>query len=251
VGPPPRRGRLVAAAEDSARERDVRRGDPGVLTQRAFIDLRGRLERFVARRAGRGAEAEDLVQTVYLRFHERLRERRPVEDVPAFLFAAARHAIVDEYRSAWRRRVRTTGDAQEFPERPDSGPTPDGEGERARAARCLPRMLDRLSERDRRALTEVDLGGRTQVEASRAEGLSVAGMKARVQRARARLKALYTESCRISRDGRGALASCEPKLPGHGNPCGGSARARGPEPSTPGARVWPGAPPRRARGPPT
>jgi RNA polymerase sigma-70 factor (ECF subfamily) len=198
---------------------------PEAQTERAFLELRSRLRGFVGRRMSRGPEPDDLVQTVFLRLHENLRERRRIRDVSAWLFAAARNLAIDEYRSAWRRRVEAAGDLRELPERPAEAATPGGNGEDglASAARCLPHLLTRLPARDRSALERVALGGESPLQASRAEGLSLAGMKARFQRARARLKALYVESCRVGLDGGGRLASCEPKGPRGAGPCGGGA----------------------------
>jgi RNA polymerase sigma-70 factor (ECF subfamily) len=86
------------------------------------------------------------------------------------------------------------------------------------AAACIRPMVDRLPAIYRRALTLVELEGRTQVAAARLEGISVSGMKARVQRGRAQLKELLVACC------ESALAAC-----GHREGCGGAGCGPHPE----------------------
>jgi len=44
-------------------------------------------------------------------------------------------------------------------------------------------------------------------------GISLSGMKSRVQRGRAQLRALFEECCVIALDARGRPISCEPRGP--------------------------------------
>jgi RNA polymerase sigma-70 factor (ECF subfamily) len=50
----------------------------------------------------------------------------------------------------------------------------------------------------------------TQHEAAKQVGLSVSGMKSRVQRGRQMLKTLLLEYCQIELDCRGSVINCEP-----------------------------------------
>ncbi len=66
-------------------------------------------------------------------------------------------------------------------------------------------MLERLPQRDRQAITLVEYEGLTQNEAARRLGISLSGMKSRVQRARGRLCELLTGCCAVAMDVRGAV----------------------------------------------
>ena len=55
------------------------------------------------------------------------------------------------------------------------------------------------------AVRQVDLEGLTQVEAARRAGVSVSGMKSRVQRGRAQLRELLDACCRFDIDSRGRV----------------------------------------------
>ena len=89
---------------------------------------------------------------------------------------------------------------------------PDDEAEpRAELARCLSPLVGRLPERYRRSLELTELEGRTQAEAAALLGLSVSGMKARVQRARRLLRDLLLDCCHVELDRRGAVTGHRPR----------------------------------------
>jgi RNA polymerase sigma-70 factor, ECF subfamily len=56
----------------------------------------------------------------------------------------------------------------------------------------------------------VDLTALTQQEAARSAGISLSGMKARVQRGRAALRALVQACCSITLDRRGGILDTSP-----------------------------------------
>src|SRR5207247_958672 len=85
------------------------------------------------------------------------------------------------------------------------------------ASSCLAPMVERLSEPYREAIRLTDIGSHTQAEAAAALGLSVPGMKARVQRGREQLRDLLEAYCRIELDRRGQVRELERNGPG----CGG------------------------------
>jgi RNA polymerase sigma-70 factor (ECF subfamily) len=59
-------------------------------------------------------------------------------------------------------------------------------------------------------MTLIEIEGVSQVDAARRLGLSVSGMKSRVQRGRAKLRALLEARCRIAVDARGRVVGCDP-----------------------------------------
>ncbi|MGH3585485.1 MAG: sigma factor-like helix-turn-helix DNA-binding protein [Pseudonocardia sp.] len=75
---------------------------------------------------------------------------------------------------------------------------------------CLPRRPSRtditicgLPADQRRAVELIDLQGWPQARAARREGVSLSGMKSRVQRGRRRLAVLLGECCTLTLDARG------------------------------------------------
>ncbi|NWF71743.1 MAG: RNA polymerase subunit sigma, partial [Nitrospirae bacterium] len=73
-------------------------------------------------------------------------------------------------------------------------------------AGCLRPMIEQLSEDYRQAITLVDLEGLTQHEAAVRLGLSVSGMKSRIQRGRRQLREMLEACCVIALDRRRGVA---------------------------------------------
>jgi RNA polymerase sigma-70 factor (ECF subfamily) len=71
-------------------------------------------------------------------------------------------------------------------------------------------MIRQLPPAYREAITLADLEGVNQAEAAARVGLSVSGMKSRVQRGRKQLKAVLEECCRVHLDRRGTIVAYDP-----------------------------------------
>jgi len=63
----------------------------------------------------------------------------------------------------------------------------------------------------REAITLTELEGRTQREAAQMLGISLSGMKSRVQRGRAKLRGMLEACCKVAVDARGKVIACEPR----------------------------------------
>ena len=171
-----------------------------------------RLESFVAARVGDREVAADLTQDVITRSIASGALDR-VDNPSAWLYRSARNAVIDHYRT---KRVHG-----QLPE-PDRWPDPDLPGNEPNEAtrelaHCLQPLLAELPESARDALTRVDLNGATHHEAADELGISVSGMKSRVQRARRQLRDLLTGCCQVDLDRAGAVADYHPV----GDECGG------------------------------
>jgi len=179
-------------------------------TEAAWTEFQRRLRRFVARRLTSPADAEDVVQQVFLNLHLNLGSLQRREALAAWLHRAARNAIADHYRSPARRRESPAGDTRDLDGRlvqPSDAASDSMDG----CADCLRPLLLLLPPAHRRALEQVELHGLSQAAAARADGISLSGMKSRVQRARRRLRSLVLDRCRVSLDTRGGVIACEPR----------------------------------------
>ena len=160
----------------------------------AFRDMRARLRAFIARRVESPHMADDLTQEVLLRLL-----RSPSSDLAdptAWLYRVARNVIIDHYRTR-----RPTTPLDNAPHRvPDTATDPfadDPNIARRELAHCLHSMVDRLPEPYRSAVTAVDLDGATHASVAARTGLSVPGVKSRVQRGRRQLRQLLTNCCAV------------------------------------------------------
>lgn len=86
-------------------------------------------------------------------------------------------------------------------------------------------MVEDLPARYREAILLTEYQGATQVAAAAVTGLSVSGMKTRIQRARRQLKQSLTDCCAVELDRRGAVISMHPRVAG----CSGCGPDRYPD----------------------
>jgi RNA polymerase sigma-70 factor (ECF subfamily) len=174
--------------------------------QDIWSELAGRLRAFVARRVNDAHAADDITQDVLLKVQTQLHTLPPEDKLPAWVFAIARNAVVDYYRSRAVRSHANVEDVDAVAE-PDEG---DDAGPQQQLARCLARMVDQLPEPYREAMRLVDVEGLTQQEVAARVGVSLSGAKSRVQRARQQLREMILECCNVERDGRGGVVDMEP-----------------------------------------
>ncbi len=73
-------------------------------TDLLWTEFGDRLRGFIVRRVRNEADAEDILQEVFLRIHQRVDSIQHTERVGAWLFQVTRNAIVDYYRAPRRRR---------------------------------------------------------------------------------------------------------------------------------------------------
>lgn len=190
-------------------------------------DVHRGLRTFIARRVANDAEVEDVLQEVFLRMHRRLESLKDPRRLVSWMFQITRHAIADHYRAPARQREVPAGLAADMDAAfPTASPSPtrqsaDSGALRQELAACLRPMVEQLSSQYREAVTLVELEGLTQNVAAKRLGLSVSGMKSRVQRGRQQLKRLLEECCVIQLDRRRGIAEYAVRDP-QCNPCGGS-----------------------------
>ncbi len=183
-------------------------------TTAIWDQVRDALRAFIARRVANEAEAEDLLQEVFLRVHRQMGTLQDPDRVVPWVFQITRNAVVDYYRAPARHREVPAGLAADLePLQGSDVERADGERLGAELAGCLRPMLHLLSPQYREAVTLVELEGLTQQEAARRMGLSLSGMKSRVQRGRRQLKQLLDDCCLIQLDRRGGVADYESRDP--------------------------------------
>lgn len=176
-------------------------------------DIEERLRPFVARRVA-SADVEDVLQDIYVRMQRGLAGLRDDQRFSAWLFQIARSAIADQGRTRARHPLVPT---EELPEPADELSDDDREEFRSLAG-CVATFVARLPSPYREAVTLVELEGMTAREAAEMAGISVSGMKSRVQRGRAQLRALFEQCCDIALDARRKVTDVTPRPPRRG-PC--------------------------------
>ena len=186
---------------------------PGVAGEASLMwaEFAGRLRAFVARRVPPGIEPDDVVQEIFLRVMRHLPSLRDIERIEAWLFQIARNTLHDAMRVRQRRDGRT--DPLDL-DVPADVKIEDVRAAEAELAPCLTPMVARLAAPYRQAIELTSADGLTQAEAAKRAGVSVSGMKSRVQRAREQLKVMLLQCCEVDIDRRRGVTDFHPRQPG-------------------------------------
>lgn len=163
-----------------------------------------RLRAFVRGRVRSEHDAEDIVQEVLTKLvqHDGSVNSQEEGSIYAWIFTVARRAIIDRSRAAANRAHSDVKDSSII--EPADDPSVSSE-----LAKCMEPMLAMLSADDRSLLQRVDMVGESQADVARESGMSMSGLKSRVQRARQRLRAQLEDCCAIERDRIGQPADYE------------------------------------------
>ncbi|MEX0652988.1 MAG: sigma-70 family RNA polymerase sigma factor [Phycisphaeraceae bacterium] len=165
--------------------------------------FRDELDAYLRRQVSSADDAEDLRQQVYLSIHRHLERGERPRHLRGWVYQIARNAIIDHHRRRAARPERGAVDVTVA-----QPPTAKVDEDEAHAeavqglARCLLGMVDRLEEPYRSALRWTELEGATQQAAAKRAGVSLSGMKSRVQRGRAKLRTALEACCEVELDAR-------------------------------------------------
>jgi RNA polymerase sigma-70 factor (ECF subfamily) len=169
----------------------------------AYQQMRDRLRAFIARRVENPETAEDLTQEVLLRLVHNSRSNE-LNDPTAWLYRVARNVIIDHYRG--RRPSQTPGAGHPLATDPVTDPfADDPSSARRELALCVRSLIEQLAEPYRSAVRAVDLDGATHAAVAASTGLSIPGVKSRVQRGRRRLRDLLLTCCTLDISVNGAV----------------------------------------------
>ena len=181
--------------------------------QEIWQQIHNGLRAFIAKRVANEAEADDIVQDVWLKMQRGLDGLKDRRRLISWIYQIARHAIIDHYRAPGRRREMPAGlaaDLEAYQSSSSRQRASEDSGQlRMELAGCLRPMIDRLSEEYRLAVVLVDLEGLTQQAAAVQLELSLSGMKSRAQRGRRQLKEMLEACCTIELDRRRGVTDYE------------------------------------------
>lgn len=167
-------------------------------THEIWDDFHDAIWRFARARVDSDADADDVVQEVFLKVHDRRTQLTDEERVAGWVFRIASNAVTDLHRSRSKSPPPVDRDS--------SLPMSD---EAVRLAQCVRPFVEMLEPKYRDALVWTEFEGMTQAEAAERAGISLSGMKSRVQRGRERLRASLEACCKVDLDARNAVMDVE------------------------------------------
>ena len=164
-------------------------------------EVASQLRSFIRSRVRNHTIAEDILQDVFLKIHQKLPTVRASERLEAWVWRIVRNAIADHFR-----RLRPSeplpndmaNQAENPADLPDLRP-------------CVRQFINELEPIYREALLLTEWQGLTRDQTGKRLGLSSSGAKSRVQRARGQLKKLLLDCCRFELDRRGNVLEMVPR----------------------------------------
>lgn len=135
-------------------------------------------------------DAEDVLQTAYLRILGGKARFNGNSSFRTWLFAVVRNAAADQQRSWWRRLLRESGWSAQQPTRARAHAVSDVESVELESA------MTQLSERQREALHLTFYQGMTVKEAAEVMSVSVGSARTHYERGKARLRSLLNGAMR-------------------------------------------------------
>lgn len=167
----------------------------------AWADHERELRAWLRKQLRNAADAEDMLQDLFLKALRQDSKFCEVENARAWLFQVARNALADRLR-LHREQVALPDDLVFESDEPAPVDT---------LAHCLPRALAELATEDRDIITQCDLQGTKQDDYAKQHGLSLPGAKSRLQRARKRLKVHLETHCQVRYDANGKVCCFVPR----------------------------------------
>jgi RNA polymerase sigma-70 factor (ECF subfamily) len=183
--------------------------DVGALWRELAAPLRG----FLRARVRSQADADDLLQEVFVRIQRRLPELREPAKLQGWVYRIARNVVVDHYR--------TRKDHAQWSEATDgAGGAGDGDAEAqdpggrdaVDLTPSLRRFIAALPAEQREPLVRHEFQGESMEEIAAALGLTLTATKSRVRRARLQLREMLDACCRFEFDRRGRVIEAVPKV---------------------------------------
>jgi RNA polymerase sigma-70 factor (ECF subfamily) len=172
--------------------------------QGAWQELEGQLRPFVARRLGDAIDVDDVLQDIYLRIQAGVGTLRDSERFGPWVYQVARNALADHGRSRARHPLPPKEPAEET--LAPSQTADENEAEQG-LAENLAVFVAALPSPYREAITLTELQGMSQKDAAEMLGISLSGMKSRVQRGRQQMRHMLQACCEIALDARGHVVS--------------------------------------------
>lgn len=181
------------AAAEAARTSDMalvercRQGDLGAFEE-LYRTHAGRLYSVAVRMLGNTADAEDLLQEIFLNAHRKLESFRGESSLGTWLYRLATNQCLDYLRSRSARAGQVTDALDDDPTLADAGSR--GLAEQTVTKMDLERALARLPEGCRAAFVLHDIEGLEHREVAEALGIAEGTSKSQVHKARLRLRSL-------------------------------------------------------------
>ena len=172
-------------------------------TDAVWSDFSQRLGALIRSKVADPADADDILQDVFLKVHLRLDTLQDESRLAPWLYQITRNAITDYYRS----RRQTIELQESYPAESAADQTTAEQ----QLAGGLQEMIGSLPATYQEALILAEINGLSQNDVADRLALSYSGAKSRVQRGRRLLREALVNCCHIELDRRGGIIDYVPR----------------------------------------
>jgi len=179
-----------------------------ITTNAVWEEFSSNLKGFIRKRVQDERDTEDIMQDVFLKIHNKIDSLKDENKLATWVYQITRNAIIDYYRH--QSRVSETN--LELPEEIEDldSPVEIVEGD-SNITACLKPVIGSLPEKYKQAIILTEYETLTQKEMAERLGISLPGAKARVQRARKKIKTMLLDGCHFEFDRLGNVLDYQAK----------------------------------------
>jgi len=160
--------------------------------------LNEEIKAFVSSRVANPADAEDLVQEVFVKVHNGLGQVDDDSRIRAWVYQIARNSVIDFYRKNGKPSVELEEELLEDKSSYDQNVNEI-------VIQWFPTVIAALPEKYRRAVELYELQGMSQQNIAAELGLSLSGAKSRIQRGRDQMRQMLFNCCTFEKDSSGNI----------------------------------------------
>ncbi len=167
-------------------------------TETLYQQFHQELEHFIFSKVKDKTIAKDVLQDVFIKIHLHLHTIKDLSKLKAWIYQLTRNTITDYYR----KNVSTAVASEIFNDFIETN-TYSEQG----LEKCVAPFISQLPQKYQEALILTDIKGLSQTQLAAQLNISYSAAKSRVQRARQKLKTIFTDCCHIHTDQYGNVLS--------------------------------------------
>jgi RNA polymerase sigma-70 factor (ECF subfamily) len=170
-----------------------------------WTEFSGPLRGYLRRQTGSDADADDLLQEVFLRIHRNVCHLKDTSKLQGWVYRIARNVVINRIRAG---KIRQQSDQD--PDSMADSVDPSGR-DVIDLTPTLRRFMQALPETYRIPLIRQEFQGQSLQDIADELGLTLTAAKSRVRRGRTMLREMLEECCRFEFDRRGRVIEAIPK----------------------------------------
>lgn len=174
-------------------------------SEQIFMEYHEKLLGFILKRVSNKADAEDILQDVFLKIHSRIDTLKENSKFQSWIYTITRNAIIDYYR--------VQQSTKDLPESLSNTDLKEHEIARQELTDCFLPLISTLPPSYQHSFKLSEIDGMNQNKVAEKEGISLPAVKSRILRGRQKLKETLLQCCHFEFDHQGKVLEYQNKRP--------------------------------------